>query len=303
MGIKMDIEEIYITQPINKMTLEVSYQYPFTNWSVFNVFNGFYEELIKTNKNIKFKYVNSGEVYDGNPSSYYSPHVMVIKNIENLKYILISYWDRADELSIKKHGWNDENRVQFITSSGVHTDIPHIPFSYITYFKTFEKLSNSAKPIIKKENNDLFFKGYLYGSRYDLSKTNKIKMSDEKTLPEEKYFNELTNNRICLSLNGAGEICNRDIEILGSRSVLLRPQLKQKFHNELIPDYHYLTFDVVNDPNEQAEIIIDKFNQIKNDVKLLTTISENGFKWFKNNGTVQSNIDILKKIVNIDLLE
>ena len=69
--------------------------------------------------------------------------------------------------------------------------------------------------------------------------------------------------KICLSLNGAGEICNRDMEILASGSILFRPELNQKFHEELIPDYHYVTFDIHADANTQADIIIYKFNSIK----------------------------------------
>ena len=285
------------------MKLQISYQYPFTHWSVFNVFNGFYNKMVNKYKTIDFTYVDSGKLYDGNPCSYYSPHVMTIKNLENDKYILISYWDRVEELSYEVHGWDDKKRVQLITSSGVHSDIKYTPLSYICYSSTFENLHINAKPMNKKEYNELFFKGFLYGSRHSLSLTNKINITNHKTFPDEVYFNELTNNRICLSLNGAGEICNRDMEILSCRSVLFRPKLNQKFHNELIPDFHYLTFDISDDPNEQADIILKKFNEVKDDIKFLKSISDNGYKWFKKNGTIQSNIDILNKVVNLNLLK
>ena len=288
---------------MEKLNLEVSYQFPFNNWSVFNVFNDFYNELVKKHKNVNFNYVDSGRLYDGNPCSYYSPHIMVIKNKDNGKYIIISYWDRAEELSYTVHGWDDSKRVQLVTSSGVFGDIQHTPFSYICYSKLYDTIHKTAIPMTKKENNDLFFRGYLYGQRFSLSETNKIKITSEKIYPEENYFHELSNNRLSLSLNGAGEICNRDLEILSSRSVLFRPKLNQKFHNELIPDYHYLTFDVCEDANEQADIILKKFNEVKDDVKYLKFISENGYKWFKQNGTISSNVKILKKVVNINLLK
>jgi hypothetical protein len=152
----------------------------------------------------------------------------------------------------------------------------------------------------EKTNNDLFFRGYLYGERLDLSSLKILNITGEKVFPTEKYFEELTNNRINLSLNGAAEICNRDIEILGSRSVLFRPYLKQKFHNELIPDYHYIGFEFNPDARLQTEIILDKFNSIKDNIDLLTNISENGYEWFKSNGTVDSNVDILCSILNED---
>lgn len=288
---------------MSKLNLEVSYQYPFNDWSVFNVFNGFYNELIKKHKSINFNYIDSGKFYDGNPCSYYSPHIMCIKNKKNDKYITISYWDRAEELSYETHGWDDEKRVQLVTSSGVHSDINYTPFSYICYSKLFDIYHKNSLVMSKKPNNELFFKGFLYGERFTLSETNKINITNQKTSPDDKYFEELTNNRILLSLNGAGEICNRDLEILSSRSVLFRPKLTQKFHNELIPDYHYITFDHSSDPNEQADIILKKFNEVKNDVKFLKFISENGYKWFKQNGTIDSNVKILKKVVNLNLLK
>lgn len=286
------------------MKLQISYQYPFNEWSVFNVFNDFFTELKTKYTNHDFTYIDSGYKYDGNPCSYYSPHIMVIKNIENNKYIIISYWDRAQEFSYVLHGWDENKRTQLITSSGVHSDdIKFTPFSYLCYSKVFEKFSKQSMPIENKPNNNLFFRGYLYGQRYNLSLTNMINITNNKIFPEEKYFEELNNNKICLSFNGAGEICNRDIEILSARSVLLRPKLHQKFHNDLVPDYHYISFEVCSDAKQQCQIIIDKFNSIKNNIDLLKYISDNGYEWYNNNGTISANIRILCDITNIEGLE
>lgn len=64
------------------------------------------------------------------------------------------------------------------------------------------------------------------------------KMITQEKIPLQEYFNELTNNQIGLSLNGAAEICNRDFEILAARSVLFRPQLNQILEVPLIPNVH-----------------------------------------------------------------
>lgn len=286
------------------MRLQVSFQYPFTDWSVFHVFNGFYNLWKESlSKDIQIEYVDSGLVYNGNPGSYYSPHIMTIKNKDNDKYIIVSYWDRADDLTDSNQGWCDSKRAALITSSGVRRDINCIPFSYICYTKEFDKLSIGALPIDKKPNNNLFFKGYLYDKRYLLSLTKMIDITNNKVSPTEKYFEEINNNKINLSFNGAGEICNRDIEILSARSVLLRPKLYQKFHNDLIADYNYIAFEESSNPKEQCQIIIDKFNTIKNNIDLLTYISNNGYEWYMNNGTINSNINILNNILDIQLLK
>lgn len=283
------------------MRLQVSYQYPFTNWSVFHVFHNYFYWL-KQQYNYEFDYIDSGSKYDGNPCSYYSPHIMVFKNLDNHKYIIVSYWDVAEELSCAVHGWNDSKRVQLITSSGINSIIEYTPFSYLCYSKLFDRLSSNALDIEKKQNNQLFFRGYLYGKRYDLFLTKLIEMTN-KILPIDQYFQEINNNKICLSLNGAGEVCNRDMEILSAKSVLLRPKLHQKFHNELMPDYHYIAFDTSNDAKEQAQIIIDKFNEIKYNIELLKYISYNGYEWYKNNATIKANVNILTKILNLQILE
>lgn len=288
---------------MEKLNLEVSYQYPFNNWSVFNVFNDCYNHLVKKYKKINFNYTDSGRLYDGNPCSYYSPHIMVIKNKDNGKYIIVSYWDRAEELSYTLHGWDDSKRVQLITSSGVRNNLEYTPFSYVCYSKLYDEMHKNAIPLNKKENNELIFRGYLYGQRYSLANTKKIKIIDERISPENLYFDDLTNNKVCLSLNGAGEICNRDIEILSTKSVLLRPILKQKFHNELIPNFHYVGFEFNNDPVVQADIILETYNKIKDDTKFLKFVSENGYKWFLKNGTVSANAKLLTKLINFELLK
>jgi hypothetical protein len=129
-----------------------------------------------------------------------------------------------------------------------------------------------------------------------------IRLDDNK-IPITDYLMELDNTKISLSLNGAGEICNRDIEILSMKSVLLRPKLTQTFHNGLIDGVHYIGFEYNDDPKLQTDIILKKFNEIKDNENLLKNISENGYKWYLNNGTIKSNVNILEKIVDINLLK
>jgi hypothetical protein len=50
------------------------------------------------------------------------------------------------------------------------------------------------------------------------------------------------------------------------------------------------------------EIIKEKYNEIKDNDDLLREVSKNGYQWYRENGTPQSNVDILKNILNIDLI-
>ena len=285
------------------MNLEFKFESPHNEWSPLHVFKKYYEWFIEQNQNVTVSYVNSSHFYNGNPSGIYSPHLMTITNLNTKKYLIVSYWDKPIEMTWEGNGWDINNRVEIITSSGSLPEMGFTPFSYLPYFISFDELSKNSKNITNKSNNELIFRGYLYGDRLNLSKIGNIKIIDEKILPVTKYFEDLTDNKICLSLNGAGEICNRDIEILASKSVLLRPTLKLEFHNKLIPNFHYISFEYNSDPYIQSKIILDRYNEIKNDMELLNFISENGYKWYLENGNVDSNVKILKEIIDINKLK
>jgi hypothetical protein len=283
------------------MNLKVYFHEPHTKWTIFHTFKKYYLYLCSIYDDLEVIYCN--DKYNGNPGGLFSPHIMTIQNKHNKKYIIISYWDRLLDLNHNLLDFKPENCVAIYTSSGVpyHLDnlfFDVIPFSYLTYSLDFELLSLNSKPIHEKENNCLKFRGYLYNERLALKNEGKINITSEK-IHELNYFDELNNNKINLSLNGVAEICNRDIEILSSRSVLLRPTLTQKFHNQLIPNFHYVDFEYDTNPKIQSEIIVNKFNEIKNDIDYLKFISDNGYEWFKNNGTVDANLKILTEIVDL----
>jgi hypothetical protein len=71
----------------------------------------------------------------------------------------------------------------------------------------------------------------------------------------------------------------------------------------LIPNYHYIPFELNDDPKIQSEIILNKYDEIKDNLELLKFISENGYQWYLENGTINSNVEILKKIININKLK
>jgi hypothetical protein len=285
------------------MLIEIKFETPFHSWGILHVFKKYFEYFQNEYSHLDIKYVDSRNFGDRFQGGVNSAHIMTIKNITNGKYLIVSYWDKIEDFFYVNNGWDVNNCVGIITSSGTKKNYHYIPFTYLPYTTDFELFATNAKKMEEKINNNLFFRGYIYDKRLELKTIGLINISNEKVEPYENYFNELTNNKICLSLNGAGEICNRDIEILSARSVLLRPKLNTEFHNKLIPNYHYISFETDPNPKIQSEIIIDKFNEIKNNTELLNFISENGHKWFWENGTIYKNVEILKQLINIDLLK
>ena len=288
------------------MNLDFYFQFPFGNWTVFTVFGKYYEIMREKHPEINFnKYCTS----DGNNRTRYLnipghlfPHLLFIVNPDNGKYYVVSYWDNATELRGSVYGWDDEKKVGLLTSAGTNETVDYIPLSYLPYKTFWDDLSEKSRPVEEKEYNNLFFRGWLYGERHSLHLEGLVPMSNEKILDEVKYYKELESNKINLSINGAAEICHRDMEILAARSVLMRPELHQKFHNDFIPNFHYITFEKSADPKIQSEIIIDKFNEIKYDNDLLKFISENGYEWYRKNATTDANVELLLKLIKIENL-
>jgi hypothetical protein len=286
-------------KPPENHDYEITYQKPHgTKWSVTIVFDEFYKIFSKEHN---VKYITPINVHE--PAGIHSPHIMTIRNKHTKKYVAISYWDRAEELLYKGLGWDTENLVGIITSAGVYNDMETIPFSYLAYSSEFDDLAKNRLPFSEKTNEELIFRGYLYGQRLDLSQLGVFNITDKKVFPNSNYYKELTESKICLSLNGAGEICNRDIEILAAGSVLFRPILNQKFYNSLIQDYHYIGFEIDLDPILQMNIIKNKYDEIIKNDELLDFVSNNGYNWYIENGSINANCNLLFKIFkDLDLI-
>ncbi len=126
----------------------------------------------------------------------------------------------------------------------------------------------------------------------------------EQRLSIEDYLTEINYNKINLSFNGIGEVSHRDIDILGLGNVLLRPKLLVKFHNDLIPEYHYASVEVddQSDFKTLSDAFIDKYNKIKKDKDYLEFISSNGKKWYMENGPTIKNSEIISKLMNLEKL-
>ena len=232
------------------------------------------------------------------PKTKYINGVVSIDQFREYCFFL-SHWKNKAKIKTRKTG----DKILISCHSILYSFSFFISSNLATYSLDFEKDSEKYRiPFNEKKNSELTFRGFLYGMRYELNKLNP-KLITNKKIPSYDYVKELNENRINLSLNGAGEICNRDIEILSVGSVLFRPKLEQKFHNPLIPNEHYITFDVDNNPTKQWEIIQNKFDEIRNNFDYIKGIAENGLEWYKNNGTIQSNVDILKEVININKLK
>lgn len=284
------------------MKLSFTFEPLMSSWAPQRIFNEYYKWFKESHQNVDIEYINIDN-FNKTPCGLYSPHNMTIRNVENKKYMIVTYWDRPDDFTTNYNGWDIENCVEILTSAGVSDKVIATPTSYCTYSLSHENIANDIRTSFdEKIKNELFFRGFLYSIRKEMGDLEPNMITNEK-LGTFEYLSEINNNQISLSLNGAAEICNRDIEILSVGSVLFRPKLKQKFYNPLIDGVHYIGFDEDENPKNQIEIIKEKFTKIRNQPDLLKSISENGLKWYHENGSINGNVNVLKEVVKIEKLK
>ena len=155
-------------------------------------------------------------------------------------------------------------------------------------------------------NDKLYFKGGGWRGDDAYRKVVKIlydkKYLDPSSLPIDKYLKELSKQKIALShymdvdmFNSAnehpGELCYRDIEMMSIGVPYIRIEYKSEIHNAFIPNYHYIMiprehaymeFDK-NGHQGVANLIISKYNEVKNDDEFLKFISRNQREWYDKN--------------------
>lgn len=301
------------------MIIDIIYQHGGEDWAykaVFSEIRKYYESNVKDHTiNIK----SSNQLNTQNEiRSRYGPYYMSIQNAENKKYFLISYWDKISDVKMIS---DFDNCVELFTSSGAHIDdyyyepirIKYTPFSYVCTLSENEKIIDT---LFHSKNDKIFpdklsFRGHLYHFREYLKKDNRYDVTEKKILDANSYFEILNRSIVSLSLNGAGEICNRDIELFGLGIAVIRPQLVTKFHNELIENYHYISIPTndIDKTNineyyrELSDRIIHRYEQVKKDIDYVKFVGENARRWYEENGTVSANVKILTEILDINKLK
>ena len=311
------------------MTIDLIFEYNDFTWCPTTTYVKYFKKLKETRPDLTVNHIDSVQMrleaernkqFFGHASKY-GPFYMMVCNRDTNKYALVSYWDSIKDIFEASSAcfFDFSKMEQLITSIGiVRNDIEFKPLMYLNYTpfgyvplspeceQEIEKLyaANLEKTIPDRPRFRNFpadpCRQYIMNdSRFEgIDKRNHI-------LQLREYMAELNSHKINISLNGHGEICHRDMEIMGLGNVLIRPKFVVKFHEPLIPDYHYIAIDFEDyrDYKTMADRIIDKYNEIKNKPDFLDFIGKNAREWYLRNGCTDGNADLLLKIVNLDLLK
>ena len=298
------------------------------NDALTEVWKGLFEKLQETYPHHSFtKKCSNQHSYENGithqhfPNRKFGFYQCIIENQKNGKYILVNYFDSITALH-KHNGWDLHNLVDIVTTPGVHlnnlnfekSSLKHTPASYIfhsadqnDYLKNFH-----SKP---KTIDGLHFRGKTYLFRKYLENDDRYTILDTSNgkngIGNKNFLDELSSLKISLCLNGTAEITYRDIESFAVKTPVLRPTLTCEFHNKLIPNKHYIAVNLDNIKYKsgleyykaKADKIYKRYLEVKDDKDYLNFVSTKAHEWFLKNATIESNIDILLKVIDLNKLK
>lgn len=287
---------------------------------LYNQLKGNHPEHNFTKKCSSLHSYQNGIYHHHSPGRKFGFYQCIVENEDNGKYILLNYYDSITSLH-PNLGWDLTNLVEIITTAGVHTnnltydnsDVKYTPSTYIFHSKSQNDILLNYKKQTKTIDG-LYFRGKTYLFRKWLEnddRFNIITTSNGKDgISNEVYLNELSQQKLSLCLNGTAEITYRDIESFAVRTPVIRTTLTCKFHNELIPNYHYIAVDVsdivyntgLDYYRQKADRIHKRYLEVKDDKDFLDFITTNARKWFEENCTIQANVNILNDLIELQKL-
>jgi len=130
-------------------------------------------------------------------------------------------------------------------------------------------------------------------------------------IPFDQYIQEAIQFKLalCFGVGGGyacGDFCLRDIELYGLGIPTIRPTFAAETKNPLIPNVHYVAVDCEFDntfrykePNQLADKIAVKYQEVIGDTDFLTKIAFNAREWYINNITTPNITNIILNAVNL----
>jgi hypothetical protein len=303
---------------INKLI--ISYEQGYNNWYVSEFYKFFHKKLMNET-NIEFEYMplnelakKFGKELKNSENSIFNWYNLVIYNESNEKMFIHSWYDYAPEI-LKYSVDNGFNVVKFscvsnLTDSVIdeYKDIIIQPSVY--YLENWTDIPHIiSTEIVSIKENKAYFNGLNHGIREnilnELSKNDffniRTKGNPEHFRQKKEYYNEISKHKFGLSLNGAANICYRDLELFGVGSLNLRQPLNSKTYEPIIKNVHYIEF--INEElvekilyrENMDSIIDDKVNEI---MEFASTPEYNNMiqeskKWFLNNCLPENQFKII----------
>lgn len=307
--------------------LIISYELGYNNWYVSEFYKYFHTRIAEENKNITFEYVSLKDLatrfgkelcnQTGNIFNWFN---LVIYNEVTDKFFIHSWYDYAPEI-LDYSVANGFNLVKFSCVSNLTDSIINRYKDRIIVEPSVYYLENwSDMPSLRLSENNInkhnlaYFNGMNHGIRENVLNALSVnpffnirtKNNPEHFRQKQEYYQELSNYKFGLSLNGAANICYRDLELFGLGVLNLRQPLNSKTYDPLIEGVHYKEFisnqlvdkiltrgDVTSTINEAVDEIIEFSNTKEYDEMI--SVSK---KWFEDNCLPQNQYKIISSFLD-----
>jgi hypothetical protein len=294
----------------------ISYEFGYHDWYV-SEFYKFFHKNLEEKMNMKFEYMSIRELAeklghhsDNHSDSPFNWFNLIIMNKKNEKMFIHSWYDYA-HVTVDWCVKNQLNVVKFSCVSNLNNEyIEKYDFVQpsIYYFENWSDHSLVTEfENTKKTNDKIYFAGLNHGIRENIM--NKLKGDNhfeiyskrEEFRQKRNYFEELSSCKFGLSLNGAANVCYRDLELFGLNVLNLREPLVSNFYEPIVENVHYLNF-IDNDfvskilGNESIDSIIsEKIKFLENfyNSKEYNYMVENSKEWFNRNCLPLNQFNIL----------
>jgi len=295
------------------------------------VFNNIYNKLDTYYPEVNKSKISVYDIYPGcqSPGGRCGISSLKIINPENKKTTVLSFWDRAMEITTGHLEWDSLNVVHLIGGLGIYespeeilerTGIKFSPFLYaLEFLRSYDLIEKYRTPYNYNEKiKKACFIGWIYDSRKQITDILEQHplfdiFGHEHNFRGEKYYEVLSQYALALSLNGNGEWCLRDVEAMGLGIPLVRAELKTPFYKELIPGVNYikgneasinasLVFPGI--PFEQsAANYIKAVEDVINNEELLTSISRNNINYYQQYLLLDKIVESFFDVFDLELLK
>jgi hypothetical protein len=306
--------------------LIISYDFGYNNWYVSEFYKYFHEKVSQT-KNINLEYVHLREFSKkfGKEMNHNNPLFnwfnLIIYNENNGKMFVHSWYDYATEI-LNYCVSNNINLVKFSCVSNLTDQVIKKHEGQIEVCPSVYYLENwsdltfliDSRTKNKKNIEKIYFNGAAHGIReniinalsgYDFFDL-RVKSNPKYFKQKKDYYEELNNYKFGLSLNGAANICYRDLELFGLGVLNIRQPLNSKTHNPIIKDVHYkefITDEFVQDILNRGDISKSIIN-LEKDIKDFYQSKEYDYmineslEWFNNNCLPEKQYNIILSFLN-----
>jgi hypothetical protein len=305
-----------------KKKLIISYEQGYDNWYISEFYKYFHSKL-SDNSDIEFEYMslrqlslNFNQEFQTHSSTIFNWYNLVVYNPNNEKMFIHSWYDYAPEM-IEFSVNNNFNIVKFSCVSNL-TDkiIDKYKDNFIVQpsvyclenWSDIDMITSITKPKVRQ--NKAYFNGLNHGYRENIMNclsnneffNIRTKVNPKHFRQKNDYYSELSNYNYGVSLNGAANICYRDLELFGLGVLNLRQPLNSKTYVPLIKNIHYIElFDdnlcdqIIFNHNNPDKVISEKVEELMDfsTTKEYDNIINESKKWFIDNCLPENQYNIL----------